>query len=92
MTTLKINHVQAEVEKPKHKLANWYVRAGELYLLAMVEGKAVLISLETGGWFSTPVPVDNPKDLSDLEWVKVTAGRTEAFEYVDEITIKAGTK
>lgn len=89
MTKVTINYSQNPVQGI-HRIGNWYLRDDDtLWILANVEGKAVLIGV-CGNFFY--FPIDYPGSLGDWVvpndvWEKVTDYRTGEFTLVNDVVI-----
>lgn len=74
----------------KHKIGNWYKHEdGELYILANVHARAVLIEIVSGCYCSDPIEFSVPldQDVGNHCFNEVCMGRADEFTLVENITI-----
>jgi hypothetical protein len=55
---------------------------GPIYIVVVVEGNGVLINLESGGYYTRPVPVLNHNLITEKEWKEICDGEPQLFKVV----------
>ena len=86
MTKLTINNnINNNTQDPTHRVGNFYLRNGIVYVLGMVDYTDVILMGLDGNRFSSQVTVGNPRAITDVEFHLISERR--AFTKIDSVTI-----
>ena len=85
MTKLTINNNINNTQEPTHKIGNFYLRNGIVYVLGMVDYTDVILMGLDGNRFSSKVNVGNPIAITDLEFQMIS--QRYNFTKIDSVTI-----
>jgi len=72
-------------QEPTHKIGNFYLRNGIVYVLGRVDYTDVILMGLDGNRFSSQVTVGNPRAITDVEFHLIS--ERCAFTKIDSVTI-----
>lgn len=78
--------ITTATKEDTHNIGDYYKLGDDLYILASVEGNAVLICLNDGCFYASPYNYESISYLTDYEFEKCR-GNNDAFVKVQKVKI-----
>lgn len=85
MTKVNIVNNNNNTQEPTHKIGNFYIRNGIVYVLGMVAHTDIILMGLDGNRFSRQVTVRNPEAITDVEFHLISDGYD--FTKINSVTI-----